>query len=167
LHVRAATPADLPCLIVLERSCPSAAHWTERQYRQLIDKRSSLTRLVLVAGAADATAAVPTGSDAAGSEQRVGLLGFLIARNVGSEWELENIGVASAARRKGLGTRLLDALVMHAKEAHSESVFLEVRESNTAARRLYETAGFRQTGRRKLYYTDPREDAILYCRTLV
>jgi ribosomal-protein-alanine N-acetyltransferase len=41
-------------------------------------------------------------------------------------------------------------------------VFLEVRESNAAARCFYEKAGFVQTGRRKSYYTDPAEDAVLY-----
>jgi ribosomal-protein-alanine N-acetyltransferase len=45
-------------------------------------------------------------------------------------------------------------------------VFLEVRESNAAARTLYENAGFEQTGRRRSYYTSPLEDAILYRRTL-
>jgi ribosomal-protein-alanine N-acetyltransferase len=74
--------------------------------------------------------------------------------------------VAHSARRKGLGTRLLDALLAAARETHSTSVFLEVRESNAAARSLYEKAGFNQTDRRKSYYTNPPEDAILYRLTL-
>ena len=45
-------------------------------------------------------------------------------------------------------------------------MFLEVRESNIAARKLYEKAGFEPTGRRKSYYTDPLEDALLYRRSL-
>jgi ribosomal-protein-alanine N-acetyltransferase len=53
-----------------------------------------------------------------------------------------------------------------AKRTNSTSVFLEVRESNTAARTLYERAGFEQSGRRESYYTNPPEDAILYRFTL-
>ena len=75
---------------------------------------------------------------------------------------MENIVVAPSARRKGLGKKLLAALVAAAEETHSAAVFLEVRESNIAARTLYETAGFEPTGRRKFYYTNPGEEAVLY-----
>ncbi len=102
----------------------------------------------------------------AGAAQAPGVLGFLVAQHIAPEWELENIVVAPAARRTGLGKRLLDALLTQARETNSAAVFLEVRESNTAARTLYEKAGFEQTGRRKSYYRDPVEDAILYRRTL-
>jgi ribosomal-protein-alanine N-acetyltransferase len=56
----------------------------------------------------------------------------------------------------------LGALLAAARETNSSSVFLEVRESNAPARNLYEKAGFEQTGRRKSYYADPAENAILY-----
>ena len=95
-----------------------------------------------------------------------GVVGFLIARHLAPEWELENIVVAHIARRKGLGKLLLNALLSAARETNSDSVFLEVRESNAAARTLYEKAGFEQTGRRKTYYTNPTEDAVLYRGTL-
>ena len=58
------------------------------------------------------------------------ILGFLVAQHLAPEWELENIVVAPTARRKGLGKRLLDALLDAARETNSNSVFLEVRESN-------------------------------------
>jgi ribosomal-protein-alanine N-acetyltransferase len=93
-------------------------------------------------------------------------LGFLVARHIAPQWELENIVVASAARRKGVGKRLLDTLLAHAMSTNSDTVFLEVRESNTTARSLYESRGFHETGRRKSYYTNPQEDAVLYCLTL-
>ena len=89
------------------------------------------------------------------------ILGFLIAHHLAPEWELENLVVAPAARRRGIGKRLLEALLAAARETNN-SVFLEVRESNTAARALYENAGFEQTGRRPSYYASPSEDAILY-----
>jgi len=135
----------------LERACPTAAHWSEPQYAQLFQASGSVAeRLVLVITESNGEA----------------LLGFLVARRVVSEWELENIVVSPAARRQGLGLQLLDALLTHAREANATSVFLEVRESNAVARILYQRAGFRETGRRKSYYTNPPEDGVLYCYTL-
>ena len=88
--------------------------------------------------------------------------GFLVAQHVATDWELENIVVAATERRKGIGNLLLGALLASARETNSTAVFLEVRESNQAACRLYEGNGFQQTGRRKNYYPVPPEDAILY-----
>jgi ribosomal-protein-alanine N-acetyltransferase len=136
-------------MIGVERASPTAAHWTEQQYFELFEPDGiGPQRLVLVAH---------EGRDGAPS-------GFLVARRGVDEWELENIVVAREVRRKGLGKRLLAALLAHAHETECESVFLEVRESNSAARRLYEQAGFQQTGRRKSYYSNPLEDAVLYRR---
>jgi ribosomal-protein-alanine N-acetyltransferase len=161
LHVRAANPADLPSIMRLERSSPTAAHWSDQQYSGLFCPGSGQpNRCVLVA---EGGAEVSTGPAYA---LEGGLLGFLVARNVGPEWELENIVVASAARRQGLGRRLLDALLFHAKEWGSEAVLLEVRESNTAARHLYQKAGFQPAGLRKSYYANPEEDALLYTLVL-
>jgi ribosomal-protein-alanine N-acetyltransferase len=141
----------------LERQCATAAHWTEAQYREAF-QRERMERLVLVA---EASEPIASGPDAGR-----GVPGFLVARHLAPEWELENIVVAPSARRQGHGNGLLNALLAAARETNSASVFLEVRESNAAARTLYEKAGFEQTGRRKSYYTSPVEDAILYRRTL-
>ena len=94
------------------------------------------------------------------------MAGFLVAQHVASEWELENIVVSKTERQKGIGKLLLDALLASAREVNSAAVSLEVRESNRAARFLYEKIGFQQAGRRKNYYANPREDAILYRLTL-
>jgi ribosomal-protein-alanine acetyltransferase len=141
----------------LERQCATAAHWTEPQYRRAF-QGAGMERLVLVA---EASEPIASGPEAGG-----GVLGFLVARHLAPEWELENIVVASSAWRQGHANRLLSALLAAASETNSASLFLEVRESNAAARTLYEKAGFEQTGRRKSYYTSPVEDAILYRRTL-
>jgi ribosomal-protein-alanine acetyltransferase len=142
--IRSATLADIPSILQLERQSATAGHWTEEQYRQAF-QRDGATRIVLV-GAEDSTSPA----------------GFLVAQHVALEWELENIVVASTARRKGLGKRLLNELLAAAKKTNSTAVFLEVRESNAAARTLYEKTGFEQSGRRKSYHTNPSEDAILY-----
>lgn len=150
--IRPATTADLAAIIALERECREAGHWTDAQYEALL--RSGLSshdaarRLVLV-------------FDESGA-----VLGFLVAQHVTAEWELENIAVAPAARRRGVGRQLIEELLKAASETHSESVFLEVRESNARARSLYEKAGFVESGCRKSYYSNPVEDAILLRRTI-
>jgi ribosomal-protein-alanine N-acetyltransferase len=154
ITIRRATAGDLAAMMHLERQCPTSAHWTEEQYHQLFAGRPQpVARLVLLAEANnpnDRRDAMP------------GALGFLVARHVAFDWELENIVVSPSARRKGLGKRLLDDLLHRARDTNSDSVFLEVRESNAAARSLYEKAGFQLAGRRRSYYNDPPEDAFLY-----
>ena len=95
-------------------------------------------------------------------EEPSGVQGFLIAKVIAAEWELENIAIAGTARRRGLGTRLLGEFLDHVRAQGATAVFLEVRESNRAARSLYEKWAFEKAGRRVRYYRDPDEDAILY-----
>lgn len=148
--VHVATADDIPRMIELERSCNTAAHWSETQYRDLLLDQSTKARIALVAE----------------RKEKPEFLGFLIARCLTPEWELENIVVAPEIRGHGIGIRLTQAFVVHAQQANSDSIFLEVRESNSPARRLYEKLGFRETGRRRAYYSNPAEDAILYGKTL-
>jgi glycosyltransferase involved in cell wall biosynthesis len=85
-------------------------------------------------------------------------LGFLAARTISQqEHELLYLAVHPEWRRHGIAFRLL----RHALEALPGRWHLEVRESNTAARALYARAGFRESGRRRGYYENPAEDAIL------
>lgn len=162
MTIRPATSADIPSIMLLEREVATAAHWSEPQYRQAF-AGDGPTRLLLAAE--EVVEASPPISSSSGEETKSAytiVLGFLVARHLAPEWELENIVVASTARRKGLGRQLLNALLSAARETNSESVFLEVRASNAAARTLYEKAEFKQAGRRKSYYADPVEDAVLY-----
>jgi ribosomal-protein-alanine N-acetyltransferase len=158
LNIRLATPADIAAMIELERQCETAAHWSEGQYRSALPAcGAALTaRLVLVIED-EQTLARP-------DSRKSRIAGFLVARHQGPEWELENIVVTSAARRKGLGSGLLAEFLARAERVGSESVHLEVRESNQAARAFYEKWGFADSGRRKGYYADPVDDAILYRR---
>ena len=151
--IRNATPSDIPFMMILARESSSAAQWTTKQYEDLFPDAQveSIRRFAVVAVQNDV-------SDASQNE----VLGFLIARHLAPEWELENIVVAPAARRTGVGRKLVDALIAAARETNSECVFLEVRQSNSAARALYEQCGFTAQGRRKSYYSNPSEDAVIY-----
>lgn len=143
LSIRPATSADVPAIMALEKTAPSAAHWSVQQYEGLFGTAEP-NRVALVLG------------------DENGLQAFAIARVVRDEWELENIVVAGGARRRSLGTRILDELLQIARTRGAKAVFLEVRESNQAARALYEKWAFLESGRRRRYYQEPDEDAILY-----
>ena len=160
---RPATAADVAAMMSLERLCSTAAHWTTKQYQELFRPGADAPETCVVV----AEESVGDSGSETSPATNAAILGFLVARYLTPEWELENIVVAQSARRKGLGRRLLEALLTRARETNSDAVFLEVRESNASARALYETAGFEQTGRRKAYYPAPEEDAILYRRGLL
>ncbi|MEM9878377.1 MAG: ribosomal protein S18-alanine N-acetyltransferase [Pseudomonadota bacterium] len=78
--------------------------------------------------------------------------GFLLARTVADEAEILLIGVLPEHRHNGIGSLLIEAFVQQAQEGGYTKLFLEVRETNTAARKLYCNAGFRKIGHRKDYY---------------
>lgn len=149
--IRNATAQDVAGIIRLERESATAAHWTEQQYQSsFVGDLSFSERLLLVAGKGE-------------SDE---ILGFLVARHVSEEWELENIVVSEGNRGNGIGTALLDELLLRAQRSQSHSLFLEVRESNLAARALYAKSGFEEIGRRKGYYSNPPDEAVLYRKTL-
>lgn len=77
------------------------------------------------------------------------------------ELHVNTIAVAPGRRRQGLGTRLMHHVLREAARAGSTRATLEVRASNTAARRLYATLGFVETAVRPRYYTQPDEDGII------
>jgi len=130
-------------MMSLEKHAATAAHWTAQQYEALFRAHSPERTALII-------------------EDESGLQGFVIARVVGREWEIENIAVAGPARRRGLGTRLLGELLDQARGRGADAVFLEVRESNRAARALYEKWAFLESGRRRGYYKHQDEDAIVY-----
>lgn len=137
--VRKAVAADIPAVAALERSeFPDGAD--EGMLARLLDAEGGV---ILAA------------------EEGGGLLGYVWARFVLDEGDIGNIAVAPGFRRRGAGAALLKALLEEAERRQAAVVQLEMRESNLAARRLYEKNGFETVGKRKNYYEKPAEDAIL------
>ena len=95
------------------------------------------------------------------------LEGYVVLRSLDVECELLDIAVAPEARRTGIGEAMLATAVAYAEEHGAEKVWLEVREGNADALRLYKRYGFREVGRRKAYYASPVEDAVLMERKLI
>jgi len=141
--IRSAALNDVPAMLAIEQQAPGAAHWTAEQYKKLVG-----SGVVLVA------------EDAA--EETGKLCGFICAKAVAGEWEIENVVVAAAFLRRGIANELVRELIDRAAGEAASAILLEVRESNLPGRRLYEKHGFREVGRRRGYYRDPVEDAILY-----
>lgn len=139
ISILSAALVHVPAILALEQGAPGAAHWTSEQYNKLMG-----SGVVLVA------------------EEGGRFCGFLCAQAVAGEWEIENVVVAADSLRRGIANELVSALVERARSEAASAILLEVRESNLAARGLYEKHDFREVGRRRMYYADPVEDAILY-----
>ena len=152
LHIRRAVRADLADMLRIEKAS-FADPWTVDS----LETALSLERMrVLVAETA--------GEGSRGGDAAAGLLGYVVALVVGLEAEIADLAVAPEARRIGIGRALLDRALAELGEAGARTVFLEVRESNHAARALYESNGFESIGRRRGYYRHPVEDALVLKR---
>lgn len=139
-RIRRAARADLPAVAALEAAVfPDP--WSASAFRPYLDDP------FLVAEADDAT-----------------LLGYVVTRVTVDEGEILNVAVREERRRGGVGRALVRAALAALDGAGAGRVHLEVRASNVAARRLYESEGFRLVGRRRRYYRNPPEDALLLAR---
>ncbi len=94
------------------------------------------------------------------------LTGYAVFWAVLDQGELGNLAVAPEWRHRGIAHRLLDAVVERAVERRVRELFLEVRVSNTSARQLYQSYEFREVGRRRNYYMEPVEDALVMRKDL-
>lgn len=128
----------LPQIEALEQVCFSVP-WTREQLRTQLGERQIF--LAAVEG-----------------EQVVGYVGLMYVLDEGY---ISNVAVAPEHRRRGLARQLLAELERRCRALQLAFMTLEVRASNTPAIALYESRGFRQVGRRKNYYKNPAEDAIL------
>ena len=88
-------------------------------------------------------------------------LGYVVMWLAGDEAEIANLAVTADARRRRAGTTLLLHAIATARASSVQVIFLEVRDSNIAARELYASHGFAEVGRRKRYYRRPEEDALI------
>jgi ribosomal-protein-alanine acetyltransferase len=133
LVIRPAKDSDIDEILRIQSASPEASQWGAADYRQYH---------CLVAHRESATR----------------IAGFLAAHQLGTgEREILNIAVDSNDREKGIGRRLVEAELARA----AGTCFLEVRQSNQAAIRLYESAGFERVGVRENYYDNPVEAAIV------
>ena len=144
MRLRRAEEADLSAISELEKECFSVP-WSFESFREILD-RTPYVMLV--------------------AEEEAKILGYAVLLSVFDEGDLMNIAVAERARRQGIGEALLSRILEAARERGVKKLFLEVREHNTPAIRMYEKNGFVFFGKRKEYYEKPTEDALLYQKDL-
>jgi ribosomal protein S18 acetylase RimI-like enzyme len=162
--LRPAQPADLDSILAIAAASPDAPQWQPSDYLPYLTPEASnpapsnpaplnpaLLRTAIVAISEEKTQAFAAATlllipDSAGAQNLA---------------QLDSIAVLSVARRQGIATALLRALLAWAAANHAHHFSLEVRASNAPAIRLYERLGLRPEGRRPLYYAHPEEDALL------
>jgi [ribosomal protein S18]-alanine N-acetyltransferase len=154
LHIRRAVRRDLAAMLRIEQAS-FADPWTVDSLATAL----SLERMrVLVAEAGDA--------GRRDGDVAPDVLGYVVALVVGPEAEIADLAVAPEARRQGIGRALLAGALAALQAAAVRTVYLEVRESNLAARTLYDSYGFESVGRRRGYYRSPVEDALVLRREI-
>lgn len=140
MAARPLDPSDLDRVAAIERATFSDP-WSRRSFDELLGKPH--VRALAVDG----------------DDGR--LAGYAVCQVAAGEAEILNLAVDPAARRRGLGGQLLDAALGALRRAGTTVVFLEVRQSNQAAIRLYERAGFHVVTLRRAYYRNPTEHALV------
>jgi ribosomal-protein-alanine acetyltransferase len=138
--IRAFRPDDAESAAQILQECPQAASWPRASYEELIGQSG----VVAFVWEADSL-----------------VTGFLVARQVADQAEVLNMAVRAESRRSGQGSALLLAAFEEFQRREVSRVFLEVRESNTVALAFYRKHGFIPARRRKGYYRNPQEDALL------
>ena len=146
IQIRAMTEADLPWVVAVERSAYPFP-WSEGIFRDCL-RVGYTCRVVELAGE---------------------IIGHTVLSVGAGEAHVLNICVREEFRCRGVGRRLMDYLLERGRAAGMTEAFLEVRPSNTAAIRLYQSMGFRQVGLRRGYYqaVGGREDAAVLRKPLV
>jgi ribosomal-protein-alanine N-acetyltransferase len=140
LLIRRMTLDDLPTVVALDQLSFSLP-WPERSFRfEVADNAASRCWVAEVDGRVVAM-----------------LVGWLLV----DEIHIATIATHPDYRRQGIGRKLLSYALSRALEEGAQSSFLEVREGNLAAQEMYRQFGYQATGRRKRYYRDNDEDAIL------
>jgi ribosomal-protein-alanine N-acetyltransferase len=142
LHIRRLTFADLQQLIAIERR----AFPTPWSLAMFVLELSKSTGWCLAALHGDK------------------MLGYIVCSRYDTVWHIMNVAVDPIHRRKGIATALLTDLIARIDDVQARYT-LEVRESNVGAIALYERYGFRAAGRRRRYYQDNGEDAVIMWRT--
>ena len=131
-----AAAEHVPAIAALEKQCFPAEPWPEDMIRRLTG------RFILAME---------------GDE----LLGYGVLSSILDEGSLDNIASAPSHRRDGVGAALMEEIIRRGREKGLAFITLEVRAGNGPAIGLYKKYGFAPVGRRKNYYENPREDAIL------
>ena len=139
MQIRRARQDDIAIIAKIEESAPSA--WKASQIAQELAHENGISLVAL-------------------REKTWVPVGWCCARILPPEAELLKITILPEHQKTGIGTLLLEFLVDSCLRCKCNSLFAEVRENNTSARKFYQKVGFQETGRRENYYRDPVDNCI-------
>jgi len=128
---------DIPTIMILEKELFSTA-WEEEMFIEEIEKQYAYVL-----------------------EIKNEIIGYICGWKILDEFNITNIAIAAAFQGKGVGKALVQFLMSKLLDENCFKYFLEVRESNHAAKKLFEKMGFNVVGVRKKYYHSPQEDALV------
>jgi len=143
LEIRRLSYADLPQVVAIERRAFTTP-WSLAMFVLELSKPSGICLAALRNGR---------------------IVSYLVCSRYDVVWHVMNVAVDVRLRREGLATALMEYLFRIA-DRPGEQYTLEVRSSNAPAIELYERFGFKAAGRRRGYYHDNREDAVIMWRTV-
>jgi [ribosomal protein S18]-alanine N-acetyltransferase len=143
------TEHDLLAVVEIEETCGLSRWGWEAYHHEIAEGRGAL---MLIARSRTTRPEELSDSD---------IVGFIAARFTGDEVHINNVAVRPAFRLRGIGGALLGSVLKEGSRMGARSAILEVRAANMAAQALYARQGFRVMGRRRGYYTDPPEDALV------
>ena len=143
--VRIMRAEDLPRVAAIERAAFTSP-WKEDTFRTLLGRPGAELMVLEL--------------------PHEGVVGYTVMWCIRDQGELANIGIDERHRGRGLGGLLLDRAIDVAAGLGVRSLYLEVRESNERARRMYAERGFEEIGVRRDYYDAPREDARVLVKRL-
>ena len=149
LSITRMTEHDLLEVVEIEEVSGISAWGWDAYHKEL---QSPQDVIMLVAKAATTASSLNQGS---------AIAGFMVSRLVAGELHINNVAVRPEFRRRGIAAQLLAAALRQGRSNGARLAFLEVRAGNTAAQGLYRGCGFQVTGRRRRYYNQPVEDALL------
>ncbi len=141
LEIRSLAYADLPQVIAIERRAFTTP-WSLAMFVLELSKPSGICLTAVRGGR---------------------IVGYLVCSRYDTVWHVMNVAVDNRLLRQGIASALLERLFGQA-DGPGEHYTLEVRPSNAAAISLYERFGFRTAGKRRGYYHDNREDAVIMWR---
>jgi len=138
--IRKAAKSDIAAIIEIEKSLFSDP-WDKQLFEDAIEKENKYFFVVVEAGK---------------------LAGYIIFEKVLDEGHISNLAIAKEYQKRGIGSKLVSYVLDLARQKKLKEIFLEVRESNEAAKKLYSKFGFKEVGRRKGYYSKVNEDALIF-----
>ncbi|MCL5006442.1 MAG: ribosomal protein S18-alanine N-acetyltransferase [Acidobacteria bacterium] len=137
-------------IVKIQNSSAQAAAWSEADYQRLTADPEAMVLVAVLEGTTPPE-----------------IIGFAAFHRVGEEAELWNLAVAPQHRRQGVAKALFQEACRRLVRAGATRLFLEVRASNAPALAFYRAAGFKTLTRRKEYYQNPNEDALVLACQLV